>query len=431
MAKLTIHNIGPLRDIEMTLNRFNVIIGPQSSGKSTIAKIISFCQWLEKDLVIRQGLEDVDERLLVKVLIKYFNMGDYFRDDSAFSYDSDVISLSYADKKVTVSRNEGFANAPVSKNAYIPAERNLVTLPGIASLQWPQFYLRNYLFDWLSIRNIYNSGRKMKISNLGVTYYCRESDHENMLILDSGSEIPLNQASSGLQSAAPLYVLFDYLTKWVYENEGDRSFEKQSAMSQGAARRLVVEQTGFDPAKLDRILGDSEPSEIKEAFNKMLSTLMNAAEKGDGDNPLLQRLNELNREVARPRFSNIVVEEPEQNLFPATQAGLICDILAMVDHNRDNLVITTHSPFILCALNNCMLAYRTHAAESLGLDFGPESYVNPDIVSVWELRDGYVENYDGERNVTIQDEEGLIGSNYFDRVMGNIMADFTNLISAR
>lgn len=433
MARLTIHNIGPVRDLDITLNRINVIIGPQSSGKSTVAKIISFCQWLEKDLVVRQGLEHVDERLLVQVLIKYHNMGDYFRDDSAFSYSGDAISLRYADHKVQVSRTEGFDRAPVSKNAYIPAERNLVTLPGIASLEWPQFYLRNFLFDWLSIRDRFGRDNALALDNLGVKYYYRDSDRENILVMPSGSEIHLDQASSGLQAATPLYVFLNYLTQWIYRNDADRSFDKQRALDMGSARRALMEQAGLDPRHLDSILAGDSSDEVKEAFEKMVSALVDAAEKGDTDNPLMQRMATLRGKSRRPQLSNIVIEEPEQNLFPATQAGLIYDILAMVDHNRDNLVITTHSPFILYALNNCMIAHGTPAAATgeLDLDFGPRSFVDPRIVSVWELRDGYIENYDGLRDVTIQDDDGLIRSNYFDRVMSNIMADFTNLISSR
>ncbi len=431
MARLTIHNIGPIRDLDITLSRINVIIGPQSSGKSTVAKIISFCQWLEKDLVVRQGLGHVDERLLVQVLIKYHNMADYFRDDSAFSYLGEAISLEYADRKVRVSRTAGFASAPVSKNAYIPAERNLVTLPGIASLEWPQFYLRNVLFDWLSIRDRFGRADALSLTNLGVKYYYRAADRENILVLPSGEEIHLDQASSGLQAATPLYVFLNYLTRWIYRNAPDRSYDKQRALDMGSGRRALMEQAGLDPAALDSILaGDTSP-EVKDAFEKMVSTLVDAAEKGDTANPLIQRAKALRDKAGRPQLSNIVIEEPEQNLFPATQAGLIYDILAMVDHNRDNLVITTHSPFILYALNNCMLAHGTPGADDLDLDFGPQSYVDPRIVSVWELRDGYIENYDGSRNVTIQDADGLIRSNYFDRVMSNIMADFTNLVSSR
>jgi len=433
MPRLTIRNIGPIRDLDINLNRINVIIGPQSSGKSTVAKIISFCQWLEKDLVVRQGLEHVDERLLVQVLIRYHNMGGYFRDDSAFSYLGDAISLEYADRKVKVSRTEGFASAPVSKNAYIPAERNLVALPGIASLEWPQFYLRNFLFDWLSIRDRFGRDEALTFNNLGVSYYYRPSDHENILVLPSGEEIQLNRASSGLQSATPLYVFLNYLTRWIYRNDVARSYDKQRTLDMGSARRALMEQAGLDPGRLDSILGGDDASEVKDAFEKMVTALVDAAEKGDADNPMMQRIKALRDSSARPKLSNIVIEEPEQNLFPATQAGLIYDILDMIDHNRDNLVITTHSPFILYALNNCMIAYGTPAAATgeLELDFGPRSFVDPAIVSVWELRDGYIENYDGRRNVTIQDADGLIRSNYFDRVMSNIMADFTNLVSSR
>lgn len=404
MAHLSIRNIGPIRDIDIELNRVNVFIGPQSSGKSTISKIISFCQWLEKDLVIRQGLEHVDSHLLVKILIKYHNMTDYFSADSEFHYRGYAINLGYARGQVNLERAPGFATAKVSKNAYIPAERNVVTLPGIAALEWPQFYLRNFLFDWLSIRSKFSREHALNLRNLGVSYYYRESDGENVLVLDSGKgrEIHLDQASSGLQSATPLYVMLEYLTRWIYENEDDRSYEKQRKIDEGAARRIV-------------------------------EALMSAAEAGESDKALVGKLKSMQSSAGKPEFSNIVIEEPEQNLFPQTQAGLMQDILAMIDHKRDNLVITTHSPFILYALNNCMLAWAVResiAAEKddLDLDAPEQSWLDPASVSVWELRDGYIENYEGRRNATIQDADGLVRGNYFDRVMSNIMADFSTLI---
>ena len=49
MARLIIRNIGPIKNVDIELNKVNVFIGEQSSGKSTIAKIISFCSWLEKN----------------------------------------------------------------------------------------------------------------------------------------------------------------------------------------------------------------------------------------------------------------------------------------------------------------------------------------------------------------------------------------------
>ena len=50
MRHLIIRNIGPVKEAEIELKRFNFIIGPQSSGKSTVAKILSTCCWIEKEV---------------------------------------------------------------------------------------------------------------------------------------------------------------------------------------------------------------------------------------------------------------------------------------------------------------------------------------------------------------------------------------------
>ena len=50
--KLIIDNIGPIKHVELDLKRVNVIIGPQSAGKSCILKIACFCAWAEKRMPI-------------------------------------------------------------------------------------------------------------------------------------------------------------------------------------------------------------------------------------------------------------------------------------------------------------------------------------------------------------------------------------------
>ena len=42
MQRLKIHNFGPIRDSQIQLNKFMLFIGPQASGKSTIAKLIYY-----------------------------------------------------------------------------------------------------------------------------------------------------------------------------------------------------------------------------------------------------------------------------------------------------------------------------------------------------------------------------------------------------
>ncbi|MBP7359670.1 MAG: hypothetical protein KA955_10105, partial [Prevotella sp.] len=45
-----------------------------------------------------------------------------------------------------------------------------------------------------------------------------------------------------------------------------------------------------------------------------------------------------------------------------------------------------------------------------------DAWVNPEDVSVWKITDGSI--------CSIQEEDGLIGSNYFDDTMQEIMDDF-------
>ena len=48
MRKLVIHHIGPVKHVDLVLKRINVVIGPQSAGKSCILKVACFCAWAEK-----------------------------------------------------------------------------------------------------------------------------------------------------------------------------------------------------------------------------------------------------------------------------------------------------------------------------------------------------------------------------------------------
>ena len=78
------------------------------------------------------------------------------------------------------------------------------------------------------------------------------------------------------------------------------------------------------------------------------------------------------------------------------------------------------------ALNNSMQGYLVKDNLPDNLKGRASSWLNPKEVSGWELRDGSLSSAIDEKNKTIQDEDGLIRGNYFDRIMHNIMSDFTN-----
>ena len=58
MAHIHIKNIGPIYDTGIiNLTPVMVFIGKQSTGKSTLIKILCFCKWLEKRMLV--GEQDV------------------------------------------------------------------------------------------------------------------------------------------------------------------------------------------------------------------------------------------------------------------------------------------------------------------------------------------------------------------------------------
>lgn len=54
MRHLRICNFGPLLEAELDIDRLNVIVGPQSSGKSSVLKVSAYCAWLESVLNLRK-----------------------------------------------------------------------------------------------------------------------------------------------------------------------------------------------------------------------------------------------------------------------------------------------------------------------------------------------------------------------------------------
>ena len=155
---------------------------------------------------------------------------------------------------------------------------------------------------------------------------------------------------------------------------------------------------------------------------------------GDAKESELELLERLRGFIQGRVYSHtqFVIEEPCQNLFPKTQMDLLYYLISEIIHGRNHrLVMTTHSPYILYALNNCMLAYlvgdkvdKEMAAKIECLPYA----LNPKDVSVWALQDGYVRDANGQANNTIQDERGLVRKNYFNEVMRQVMGDFNKLL---
>lgn len=435
MSTLEIRNVGPIKAVNIELNRFNIFIGPQSSGKSTIAKIISFSHWLEKDVIVHQDTEYTNSfDFLEENLMKFHKLKDYFKKDSYVCYHGDAITLRIEGKNnLFVEKNDSFEEKKVGKIAYIPSERNLITLQGIESLPLSRDNIRTFLFDWLSIHRKYGKDNSFDILDLGVKFYFDEDKREDTILLEDGNKISLNVASSGLQSVVPLCIYFYDVVKWVYDHIEDISFQKRNLYLNLIYGPLLEDMQKKGKISDDILNNEQFKGQLADALSQATKEVRTLLTDFDEEKmpPTLKKALRLEDNITKPHFSSVIIEEPEQNLFPETQEKLIHYFLGLIDKSRDKLVITTHSPYVLYALNNCMLGWlvkdeiEENNVEAVRFK---NSWINPSDVSIWEIRAGHIVGLDKIENKTIQDNDGLISSNYFDKIMKNITTDFAELL---
>lgn len=420
MKKLIIDNIGPIKHVELNMKRVNVVIGPQSAGKSCILKIACFCAWAEKRIQLEQGKNGfADFSYVYENLIVFHKMDGFIRKGSRIEYRSDYMSfvINFDDKRFEMKWGQYKKRYTYRRPriSYIPAERNLVAaIPNWFDVKMESTNLKSFISDWNYAHKLCSNNSQLPILNLGVKYYYDAQSEKDYILLDDNNKMNLVNASSGLQSVIPMWVYLDYLFNKQY-SPNEMLSTKAETENEEIAQHIYE-------SKYKKGLKDAgEQGEL--FFGKVGVTKRMFASKND-----FEEFKSLVQEYTRTSHSDIFLEEPEQNLFPLTQVDLVYKLLESSAAREDGLFIATHSPYVLYALNNCMLGYtvRKNIPDTLDISKHKNSWVNPKDVAVWELRDGGFSSAVDEKCLTLQDADGLIRGNYFDRVMKQIMNEFSN-----
>ena len=435
MAHITICNFGPIERISIPLNRIMLFMGPQSSGKSTVAKLISTCLWMEKDIVFHQSTNHIDRRYVDENIIGYHEFQGYLRDGWSLEYSGDVMKLRVSADSLECSAAVNLSQASLSKNIYIPAERTCVAIKGLERLQMDANYQRSFIFEWLDVQSRIKSAHAYRLSeSVGLSesfYYDEATNSAKIIVNDSGRTIDFSAASSGIKSLIPLLLPFDHMLYKVYEAREVFSYDKKEKIKEVMIDE-IIRSNGISDVELSHyrsLLAPKLVEQLKETLDAMIEA-PNTEQLPDS----IRQLISLREHITTPVYTNVVIEEPDQNIFPQTQAALTYYLMRQASQAGERLgtmVITTHSPFILYAVNNCMLGYKVGSTVpgtvAEGLASG--SWTDPALVSIYEIKDGYVMSPDGRRDATIQNAEGLVTKNYFDTAMGGIMKTFRNLLS--
>ncbi|MDR1169849.1 MAG: ATP-binding protein [Prevotellaceae bacterium] len=353
--RIRIKNFGPITNAEIEIKKTVVLIGDNAIGKSTIIKLISTFLWIEKALFRGTDKKWFErENRLKNFFLPYQRIENYLNPDSEIEYDGQAYTVRYKNNKIAVeSQTDNKYQLP--QIMYVPAERNFVSYVRNAK---KDLKLSGALLDFTA--EYYNAAESLKdclvlpIRDFEIEYSKR---HEMLYIKNKTHKIKITEAASGFQSSVPLCLVSDYLSKLVQNNK------TSDEMTIGDMKKFQKE-TG-------EILNDKNLSEKQKHI----------------------AISELSYKFNKTAFINIV-EEPEQNLFPASQMQLIKSLVSMCNKNEGSkLLISTHSPYILATINNLMLANKVgqNNPDKVSPKVNKDLWLTSDHVFAGIVKDGTVE----------------------------------------
>lgn len=330
MATIQIKNLGPIKDTGLiNLTDVLLVIGRQSSGKSTFMKVLCFCRWIEKKIMTSfdNTIQAYTHNKRFTRDLKQFHRIDemYFKEGTEIIYDGDVvtISLTGVDQNAKINRKlEAWEDRYNSKLSYIPAERNLVSAVQNINDTYKakeRDSIFNFIQEWYEAKDTYGSDNKLNLSLTDDFKYYSDKGLD-YVVLPNGKPITSFYASSGVQSIMPIDVMTDYIM--------------------GVVGKVV-----------------------KFSMSDLMNRLMESLDT-DVRNEIVHGAHEVTEEELAPirekmkyQSAQLFIEEPEQNLYPDAQRKLVQNLIRhlkavkSVGKHRSMVVLTTHSPYVLSILN--------------------------------------------------------------------------------
>lgn len=373
MTHLRIKNIGPLKDTGyIPITNIMLIIGEQSTGKSTFMKILSFCRWIEKKVMLEEYDDIVVNGGFIKQLKEFHKLSDeYFMNGvPSVEYESDVISIKHVgvnSKTKTIISKQDKKERHNSKICYIPAERNLLSvIPNLDNKYKASTYnsMFNCAMEFSEANTVFTKKNPLNLAFADGMEYYHDGYNDYVKLPNSNTALLLEHTSSGIQSTVPVSVLVHYLCYI----------------------------TGMPSRRT--------PSMVKKD-----------SVQGFGQENASNRLNYYN-------YPQLYIEEPEQHLYPTSQAKLLRDIISQftLAMNKTGypgyVVMTSHSPYILTQLNVLLKARKAFREnKEATLIFIPQDCILP-----LNYYSAYFVTQDGRMENMMDRETGLIKGEYLDAI---------------
>lgn len=323
MGTLKISNFGAIKEANLEIKKINVFIGHTSTGKSTAAKLLAIFNSREL-LRIPNGNISGFENLLKKYDIDfdihenteiYYKQNKYFWKISKGKFETnndDAEILKYTNQSDLIKRFLSQKQGEEEFSSLInTVKETLKKDDSLFQEMLLSFTVMAEIESKHQLKNpIYIPAERLLISTFSNSMFS---------LLEAGAAIP------------------ECISRFGALYESARRRRKETFID------ILKIKVHFNKENDTVTISDNNQISLKQASSGILSIL-----------PLWTVL-EFNLRTSAKNF--ILIEEPELNLYPTVQLDLINWIMKKMSNSRSSIVITTHSPYILTAIDDLIMGY--------------------------------------------------------------------------
>jgi predicted ATPase len=463
MQKIIIENFGPIKYAEIEVKKILVLIGEQASGKSTIAKLIYFFKTIQEDLFSQiyrdkqnQSL-DINSDILSPIQQKFYNffgptnnLPDF---EITFYYsfnENKFLKLSNDEnKKMKISPIDTFINEKFTilasdikfrlRQEYLNINKNRNIQPLIKEEEKIKY--AQQLYDMLNDL-FQNKQRDLLFIVAGrsatVAYPSLfEKYFSQSIEINLKQNISIDNYERSSKTLDEI-LLEKFIEKFVRVKDIFKKFRNFEGLIESYSENNIKEKLYQVKNKIDKILkGEYRIDDLGEKilFNKETEEYIYLSNTSSGQQESIRILQDIFLNILDNTKVLRILEEPEAHLFPVAQKQLIELLALMVNQNDDNqLIITTHSPYVLTVFNNLLFANRVveknPSTESEVAQIIPQdSWLSAKDFSAYSLGNQSVSQDTNYCEPIFNQEKGTIQQNYLDTVSELLGGDFQALYS--
>ena len=388
MAKLTVKNVGPIREAEFEVKKHTVFIGPQGSGKSTLAKLIA----IGGD----KSIQTNDFRASHN-----YEMQDIILEHSSILFEDLNYKLIVDSTRTTFTLTDN-GNSLLKDNQFKQLTEKLIQTLHPSLIDFLRKKRDNPNFYSDLTKNEFHIAHNMEAS---------VRDHISTLMKEIDSAMVGNIIELNTTYVAAERTIIAVLSNAIWSLlNSDINFPKTitniGRLFEQARNTKNILNIPFLHIEYKRENGNDLVYHTPDNAVK----LAQSASGYQSIIPLLLIV-EHQRQQSHRRF---IIEEPELNLYPTAQKDLVYALMSGLDPNVEyqdaEWVITTHSPYVLSSFNTLMLAYKV-AQKSDELRAEVEEiipsrcWINPDEFAAYYVDNGTVRSIMSEKTGLISDNE--------------------------